>query len=105
MSIATDLSTLEAFINFFGTSQLSANQAHGALNRLKAAVQRKEAGAVRALRHGAEVVELFDDATMQGDYMLDSSDCASVLNALADYYESGANAPTEAHQPNEQEQR
>ena len=36
-----------------------------------------------ALRQGARVIELFDDATMKGDYMLDSSDCASILNAIA----------------------
>ncbi len=36
-----------------------------------------------ALIHAAKVVELFDDATMQNDYMIDSGDCAEILVALA----------------------
>lgn len=38
------------------------------------------------LKHAAEVVELYDDATMQNDHMIDSSDCHGILNALIDYY-------------------
>jgi|GEM_PF-5459640 len=36
-----------------------------------------------ALLNAAKVVELFDDATMQNDYMIDSGDCAEILLALA----------------------
>ena len=39
-----------------------------------------------ALRHAAQIVELYDDATMTGDYMIDSTDCAGILNALAEYH-------------------
>ena len=46
-----------------------------------------------ALRHAAQVIELYDDATMNDDYMLDSSDCASVLNALAEYHSRGHAVP------------
>ena len=42
--------------------------------------------AVEALRHAAKVVELFDDATMQNDYMIDSKDCAEILEGLAEYH-------------------
>jgi hypothetical protein len=38
-----------------------------------------------ALRHAAQVIELYDDATMNADYMLDSTECAGILNALAEY--------------------
>lgn len=40
-----------------------------------------------ALRLAARVIELYDDATMKDDYMLDSSDCAGILDALAGYFE------------------
>lgn len=40
--------------------------------------------AARALREAATTVQLFDDATMKGDYMLDSVDCANILEALSD---------------------
>jgi dihydrofolate reductase (trimethoprim resistance protein) len=39
-----------------------------------------------ALRFAAQVVELYDDATMDNDYMIDSGDCAGILSALADYF-------------------
>lgn len=39
-----------------------------------------------ALRFAARVVELYDDATIDDDYMIDSGDCAGILNALADYF-------------------
>lgn len=39
-----------------------------------------------ALRFAAQVVELYDDATMGNDYMIDSRDCAGILSALADYF-------------------
>lgn len=40
--------------------------------------------AITALRFGARIVELYDDATMRDDHMIDSGDCADILNALAD---------------------
>jgi hypothetical protein len=40
----------------------------------------------QALKFGAQVIELYDDATMRhGDYMLSSTECAGVLEALASY--------------------
>ena len=39
------------------------------------------------IRFGARVIELYDDATMQYDHMLDSTECATVLEALADELE------------------
>jgi len=47
-----------------------------------------------ALRHAAKVVELFDDATWANCYMIDSADCAMILEGLAEYYESTA-APSQ----------
>ena len=47
-----------------------------------------------ALRHAAKVVELFDDATWANCYMIDSADCAWILEGLAEYYESTA-APSQ----------
>ena len=41
--------------------------------------------ATRALLFAANVVELFDDATTQDDYMIDSNECAGILRALPDY--------------------
>jgi hypothetical protein len=38
-----------------------------------------------ALRFAAQVIELWDDATMDNDYMADSGDCAAILNVLADH--------------------
>lgn len=37
----------------------------------------------KALRLAAEVIELFDDATMKADHMLDSTECANVIEGLA----------------------
>jgi len=39
-----------------------------------------------SLRHAAQVIELYDDATMQGDYMLSSTDCAGIIEALVEYH-------------------
>jgi hypothetical protein len=39
-----------------------------------------------ALRFAAQVVELWDDATMDNDHMADSAECAAILNVLADHY-------------------
>jgi hypothetical protein len=47
-----------------------------------------------ALRHAAKVVELFDDATWADCYMIDSADCAWILEGLVEYYESTA-APSQ----------
>ncbi len=38
-----------------------------------------------ALNFAAETIELFDDKTMESDYMLDSGDCAKIIRALPDY--------------------
>jgi len=46
-----------------------------------------------ALRHAAQVVQLYDDACSDNNYMLDSNDCEGILNALADYYDAGYTAP------------
>jgi len=46
----------------------------------------QQAGAASALKFAAQVVELYDDATMRDDYMIDSGECAGILNALADYF-------------------
>jgi hypothetical protein len=49
--------------------------------------------AAKALRHAAQVVQLYDDACLHGDYMIDSNDCEKILTALAEYYEAGRTAP------------
>ena len=36
-----------------------------------------------ALNFAAKVIELFDDATMKGDYMLDAGECADIIRTLA----------------------
>jgi hypothetical protein len=36
------------------------------------------------LRFAASVIELYDEAVMQDEYMIDSDDCAEILRALAD---------------------
>ena len=46
-----------------------------------------------ALRHAAQVVQLYDDACSDNNYMLDSNDCEGILNALADYYDAGYTTP------------
>lgn len=35
-----------------------------------------------AFEQAAMTIELYDDATMKGDYMLDSSECAGIIRAL-----------------------
>lgn len=40
-----------------------------------------------ALRFGARVVQLYDDATMQADHMIDATEAEAILEALADYVE------------------
>lgn len=43
-----------------------------------------DADAVRdaAYEHAAHTIELFDDKTMEGDYMLDAGECAGIIRAL-----------------------
>jgi hypothetical protein len=38
----------------------------------------------KALNFAADTIELFDDATMRADYMLDSTQCAGIIRALVD---------------------
>lgn len=38
-----------------------------------------------ALNFAANVIELFDDKTMEGDYMLDAGECAGIIRALPEY--------------------
>ena len=38
----------------------------------------------QALYFAADVIELFDDATMQADYMLDAGECAGIIRALVE---------------------
>lgn len=52
------------------------------------------ADAAQALRHAAKVIELYDDATMRADYMIDSGECAGILNALAEYHARAAEKGT-----------
>ena len=49
--------------------------------------------AAQALRHAAQVVQLYDDACLNADYIIDSNDCEKILIALAEYYEAGHTAP------------
>lgn len=35
-----------------------------------------------ALEDAAKVIELYDDKTMEADYMLDSGECAGIIRAL-----------------------
>lgn len=49
--------------------------------------------ASEALRYAAKVVQLYDDACMNDDYMIDANDCENILNALAEYYEAGHAVP------------
>jgi len=37
------------------------------------------------LLFGAKVIELFDDATMRADYMIDASEAAGILRSLPSY--------------------
>jgi hypothetical protein len=47
-----------------------------------------------AMRFAAKVVELYDDATMaDGDYMLTSTECAGIINALADRAQQASAEP------------
>lgn len=65
-------------------------------NKIVAALAQPEPEAVaaaKALRHAAQVVQLYDDACLHGDYMIDSNDCEKILTALAEYYEAGRTAP------------
>jgi hypothetical protein len=52
--------------------------------------------ASEALLYAARVVELYDDATMQGDYMIDSKDCAAILTAMASMPMLAATSSTDA---------
>lgn len=51
-----------------------------AVEGLQELVHRERA---KAMRYAAEVIELFDDATMKGDHMLSSTECANVIEGLA----------------------
>lgn len=46
-----------------------------------------------ALRWAGKVVQLYDDACMNSDYMIDANDAEGILNALADYRDKFAAAP------------
>lgn len=46
-----------------------------------------------ALEFAAQTIELYDDATMRNDYMLDASECAAIIRALKTMY------PTQPVQP------
>ena len=49
------------------------------------AAQAAPADIRRILNFAANVIELFDDKTMEGNYMLDASECAGIIRALSDY--------------------
>lgn len=51
-----------------------------AVEELQELIHRERA---KAMRYAAEVIELFDDATMRADHMLSSTECASVIEGLA----------------------
>lgn len=46
-----------------------------------------------ALRWAGTVLQLYDDATMNSDYMIDANDAEGILNALAGYREKFVAAP------------
>ena len=48
------------------------------------------------LRWAAGVIEKYDDATIEACYMIDSTDCAAILTALAEYRER-FDSPTPQH--------
>ena len=56
------------------------------LGFLESPQSKQQVNAASALKFAAQVVELYDDATMRDDHMIDSGECAGILNALADYF-------------------